>query len=94
VQSQITAPGATWLDRRNLGRNSDDLGSGFGTEVGRAMEARAEHLASEGLALRQGQRIVFARNLLDSLKAREVDAAAQRLTAEIGVPYRRRDHAR
>ena len=87
VQSQITAPGATWLDRRNLNRGGDDLGGGFGTEVGRAMEARAEHLASEGLARRQGQRIVFARNLLDTLKAREVDAAAQRLSTEIGVPY-------
>ncbi len=87
VQSQINAPGATWLDRRNLNRGGGDLGGGFGTEVGRAMEARAEHLASEGLARRQGQRIVFARNLLDSLKVRELDAAAQRLSAEIGIPY-------
>jgi hypothetical protein len=51
------------------------------------MEERAEHLASEGLARRQGQRIVFARNLLDTLKGRELDAAARRLSAEIGIPY-------
>jgi type IV secretory pathway VirD2 relaxase len=87
LQSQISAPGATWLDRRNLGRGGDDLGGGFGAEVGRAMEARAEHLASEGLARRQGQRIIFAHNLLDTLKARELDVAARHLSAEIGIPY-------
>ncbi len=87
LQSQISAPGATWLDRRNLSRGNDDLGGGFGAEVGRAMEERAEHLASEGLARRHGQRIIFARNLLDTLKGRELDAAAQRLSAEIGIPY-------
>jgi type IV secretory pathway VirD2 relaxase len=87
LQSQISAPGATWLDRRNLGRGGDDLGGGFGAEVGRAMGARAEHLASEGLARRQGQRIIFACNLLDTLKARDLDAAARRLSSEIGIPY-------
>jgi hypothetical protein len=51
------------------------------------MEERAEHLASEGLARRQGQRIIFARNLLDTLKASELDAAARRLSTEIGIPY-------
>jgi type IV secretory pathway VirD2 relaxase len=88
LQSQISAPGATWLDRRNLGKGGRDLGGGFGAEVGRAMEERAEHLASEGLARRQGQRIIFARNLLDTLKARELDVAARHLSAEIGIPYR------
>jgi type IV secretory pathway VirD2 relaxase len=87
LQQQIEAPGATWLDRRNLGQGGHDLGGGFGAEVRKAMEARAEHLADEGLARRQGQRIIFARNLLDTLKAREVDAAGQRLSAEIGMPY-------
>lgn len=87
LAAQIDAPGSTWLDRRNLGQGGHDLGGGFGAEVREAMEARAEHLADEGLARRQGQRIIFARNLLDTLKAREVDAAGQRLSAEIGIPY-------
>lgn len=85
--AQVEAPGATWLDRRNLGQGGHDLGGGFGAEVREAMEARAEHLADEGLARRQGQRIIFARDLLDTLKAREVDAAGLRLSAETGVPY-------
>lgn len=87
LSAQIHAPGATWLDRRNLSSNGRDLGGGFGTEVRAAMEARAEHLADEGLARRQGQRVIFARNLLDTLRRREVDAAAKDLSTEIGLPH-------
>jgi hypothetical protein len=87
LQSQIAAQGATWLDWRNLSCDRGELGGGFGTEVARAMEARAERLADQGLAHRHGQRIVFANGLLDTLKGREIDAAAQRLASEIGVPY-------
>ncbi|QDL91072.1 DUF3363 domain-containing protein [Paroceanicella profunda] len=87
LSGQVHAPGATWLDRRNLSSEGRDLGGGFGTEVRTAMEARAEHLADTGLARRQGQRIVFARGLLDRLKRRELDAAAKDLSAEIGLPH-------
>ena len=87
LQSQIAAPGATWLDHRNLSKGSVDLGGGFGAEVRNAMEARAEHLADIGLARRQGRRIIFARNLLDTLKGSDLEATARRLSSEIGIPY-------
>ena len=87
LQSQITAPGATWLDRRNLDTRASDLGGGFGTEVGKAMLDRAGHLVKEGLAQRQGQRIIFAHNLLDTLKVRELDSVAEQFSKEVGLPY-------
>jgi len=87
LSAQVRAPGATWLDRRNLSSDGRDLGGGFGTEVRAAMEARAEHLAGEGLARRQGPRIIFARNLLDTLRRRELDTAVKELSAEIGLPH-------
>jgi len=87
LAGQITAPGATWLDRRNLSGDGRDLGGGFGAEVRDAMEARAEHLADEGLARRRGQRIIFARNMLDTLRRRELGAAAAKLSAKIGLPH-------
>ena len=87
LQSQIEAPGATWLDHRNLNKGSFDLGGGFGAEVRDAMEARAEHLADIGLARRQGQRIIFARNLLDTLKGSDLEATARGLSSEMGMPY-------
>jgi hypothetical protein len=51
------------------------------------MEARVEHLAEEGLARRQGQRVVFARDLLSTLRRRELDDAAAKLSAETGHAY-------
>jgi hypothetical protein len=40
------------------------------------------------MARRQGQRVIFARNLLDTLRRRELDAEGARLAAELDMPYR------
>jgi type IV secretory pathway VirD2 relaxase len=85
---QVTAPGATWLDHRLVDRQPMPLSmGGFGGEVREAMTARAEHLADEGLARRQGQRTVLQRDLLDTLRRRELGAVGARLSAETGLPY-------
>jgi hypothetical protein len=52
------------------------------------MDRRAEHLTGEGLARRQGQRILFARNLIDTLRTRELNDAAGKIVAETGLAYR------
>jgi len=89
LEAQVTASGATWLDRQLVGREPPDLaGRGFGAEVRDALERRAEHLSSEGLARRQGQRTLFARDLLDTLRRRELGEAASRLSHESGLPHR------
>jgi len=59
---------------------------GFGVEVREALERRTEHLASQGLARRAGQRALFARDLLETLGRRELDSAANKITAETGLP--------
>src|SRR5690606_24736760 len=58
-----------------------------GKEVRDAMDSRAEHLADEGLARRDGQRIVLQRNLLATLRRRELDAVGETLSAETGLPH-------
>jgi type IV secretory pathway VirD2 relaxase len=89
LQQQISAPGATWLDRQLLAREPAMTGSGgFGIEVRDAMDRRAEYLAGEGFARRRGQRVLFARNLLDTLRRRELGAAAGKIAAETGLVYR------
>ncbi len=87
IEKQIAAEGSTWLDRQLVTRDPVDLGGGFGLEVKQAMEARAEHLIEEGLARREGQRIVFARNLLGTLQQRELDALGQKLADEMNMPF-------
>jgi type IV secretory pathway VirD2 relaxase len=88
LHQQITAPGATWLDRQLLAREPFVTGGGFGAEVRDAMDRRVEHLAGEGLARRQGQRIIFARDLLETLRKRELDSAAGKIVAETRLAYR------
>ncbi len=88
LNAQITAPGATWLDHRLVEREPMPLSmGGFGREVRDALTARAEHLADEGLARRQGQRVILQRDLLNTLRRRELDAAGAKLSAETGLPH-------
>jgi type IV secretory pathway VirD2 relaxase len=85
---QVTATGATWLDRQAVARDPVALGEGgFGHEVRSAIDRRAEHLVEEGLAQRQGGRIVFARRLLETLRNREVEALGDKLAAELGREF-------
>ncbi len=60
---------------------------GFGHEVRKAMNARIDHLVGEGLARRQGRRVVFVSGLLNVLRQRELEATAAKLAAETGLPY-------
>ena len=87
IEAQVTASGATWLDRQLLAKDPPLSGGGFGAEVRDAMEARIDHLAEEGLARRQGQRVVFARDLLATLRRRELEDAAAKLSVETGLAY-------
>lgn len=87
LAEQIKASGATWLDRQLVSREPVETAGGFGAEVRDALTARSEHLASEGLARRQGQRFVFARDLLDELRNRDLAEAAQSIAARTGLPH-------
>ena len=51
------------------------------------MDRRAEHLIGQGLAERQGQRVIFARNLLSTLRDREINAIGARLAMETSKPF-------
>ena len=90
IEQQITASGATWLDRQNIAREPVALSDGgFGAEVRHALDRRAEHLIEQGLADRNAQRVTFARNLIDTLRARELEALGEKLAAETGQPFNR-----
>ncbi len=89
LQHQVSATGATWLDRQSIAREPVAMSDGgFGAEVRQAMLQRAEHLVGEGLAEQQGRRVIFSRNLIDTLRRREVDAVADRLVKETGQPFK------
>jgi type IV secretory pathway VirD2 relaxase len=87
IEAQVTAPGATWIDRQLLARDSIVASSGFGSEVREAMDRRVDYLAGEGLARRQGTRVIYVRDLLNTLRQRELDATVAGLSAETGLPH-------
>ena len=88
IERQVSAAGATWLDRQAIARDPVALGGGgFGAEVRQAMDRRADHLVGQGLAERQSRGISFAPGLIDQLRQREVEALGAKLAAETGRPF-------
>lgn len=88
LEQQVRAVGATWLDQQLIGGRRELVDKGFGKEVREALRQRADFLVEQGLAERQGQRVVLARNLLATLRGRELTAAARELSAQTGMQYR------
>ncbi|MGY3585577.1 type IV secretory pathway VirD2 relaxase [Bradyrhizobium sp. USDA 4341] len=88
IEAQVAASGATWLDRQAVARDPVALGqAGFGAEVRQAMERRAEQLIEQGLAERQARGLVFAKNLIGTLRRRELETLGAQLAAETGQPF-------
>ncbi|MET4448626.1 type IV secretory pathway VirD2 relaxase [Bradyrhizobium sp. GM2.2] len=88
IEAQITARGATWLDRQAVARDPVALGqAGFGDEVRDAMQRRAGQLIEQGLAERQAHGLVFAKNLIGTLRQRELANLGKQLAAETGRPF-------
>lgn len=87
VEQQVTARGSTWLERRLLDADAAASASGFGAEVTTAMEKRLEFLEAEGLARKRTQGIVFARDLLATLRKSELDYAIARIAQETGLAH-------
>lgn len=87
VKAQARSLGATWLDRELIA-DAQPAAMGFGAEVRSALTARADFLEEQGLASRRGQRLVLARDLIATLRARDVAAAGARLASETGLDHR------
>lgn len=88
LSEQVTAQGATWLDRQLVARDAVATANGFGVEIRNAMQKRAAFLEAEGLATSRGGRFTFARDLIETLKTREIEMAAGQLAARTGLVHR------
>lgn len=88
IERQTRVIGATWLDQQLIsgGKGLSDLG--FGSEVKDALRQRADFLTEQGLAERHGQRVVLARNLLATLRGRELAKVTQDIAVETGLEHR------
>jgi type IV secretory pathway VirD2 relaxase len=87
VEGQVSAPGATWVDRLLLAKESALSTGGFGAEVSEAMDRRVDYLVELDLARRRGQQVIFARDLLETLRRRELNEATAKLSADTGLAH-------
>jgi type IV secretory pathway VirD2 relaxase len=88
VDQQVAAEGATWLDRRLVAREGGELSrAGFGADVRAALDRRIDTLAMQGLARRDGDKVTIGRNLVGTLRSRELDAIGRRLASETGLAH-------
>ena len=87
IERQARVIGATWLDQQliSIGRGLGDLG--FGGDAKQALQQRADFLEEQGLAQRRGQRVTLARNLLGSLRSRELAQVAKDIAAATGLEH-------
>jgi type IV secretory pathway VirD2 relaxase len=82
------ALGATWLDRKLVGKTTEALApSGMGVEVETALRARRQWLVEQGLAREEGGRVRYARNMLRTLEARELARTAADISARTGLEH-------
>ena len=88
IERQARVIGATRLDQQLIGGGKGLGGLGFGDEVKSALQQRADFLTEQRLAERRGQRLILARNLLATLRERELAKAAQDIAAETGLEHR------
>ncbi|BCN37641.1 hypothetical protein ALDI51_09600 [Alicycliphilus denitrificans] len=88
IERQARVIGATWLDQQLIGGGSGLGDLGFGGDARQAMQQRADFLEEQGLAQRRGQRVILARNLLGTLRNRELVQAAKDIAAETGLEHR------
>jgi len=88
VERQARVIGATWLDQQLIGGSKGIGDLGFGSDVREALWQRSDFLIEHGLAEKRGQRVILARNLLATLRGREIDVAAKIIATETGLAHR------
>jgi hypothetical protein len=88
IKQQVRAIGATWLDRQLISASEGLSVQGFRSQVREALRNREVFLVEQGLAERRGQQVILARNLLSTLRTRDLDGAAATIGSETGLTYR------
>jgi hypothetical protein len=88
LEKQVTADGATWLDRQLVGDEAAGArSSGFGREAKGALAQRRQWLIEQGLAEERQDQVVYRSNLLALLRRRELSRVATQVSAELNLPY-------
>ncbi|MDR6190333.1 type IV secretory pathway VirD2 relaxase [Agrobacterium pusense] len=90
LEKQVGADGSTWLDRRLVSAEMSDLSSsGFGQQVREAIDRRRKHHIDWGDATPgPNGGTLYRRNLLATLRAREIERIGGEMAASKNLPFR------
>lgn len=89
LETQVSANGATWLDRQLVTRDpAPILDAGFGHDALEALSRRRQWLIDEGLAWKNGDQVQFRDNLLATLSQRELAERGEKLARSEGGSFR------
>lgn len=88
LEQQIGSDSATWLDREMTTRGRTGISdSGFGREVSKAINRRAQQLAEMGLATAKDGNIRVPAHTVAILERREVARVGEQMARERGLTY-------
>ena len=88
LDRQIASDGATWLDRQIIADDRSAIrDSGFGREVGKAMNRRAQRFVEMGLATAKDGKIRVPVNTVATLERQEVERVGHQMARERGLTY-------
>lgn len=88
LDQQVAADRATWLDRQLVARDPAELSRHCVWRRGPcALERRIDVLADQGPARRDGNKVRLSRNVIESLRDRELDVVTRRLMEQAGLPH-------
>ncbi|HEY5237993.1 MAG TPA: relaxase/mobilization nuclease RlxS [Rhizomicrobium sp.] len=86
VEKQVTADGATWLDRELLKTRPTEIrDAGFGRDVANAMAQRRQWLVEQGFVREDG--VSYRPDMLAMLQRRELARVAAQLSKELNLDY-------
>lgn len=88
IEQQVRAQGATWLDHQMVADTKELSPLGFGVQVRDALQDRVGFLVEQGLAERRGSRVVLVRDLLSTLRDRELTEVGKVIQDETGLIHR------
>ncbi len=87
IDQQARTIGSTWLDRQLVGETKELSSQGFGAQVRDVLKDRMGFLVEQGLAERRGSHVFLARNLLSTLRDRELSEVGKAIQKETGLVH-------
>jgi hypothetical protein len=95
LEAQVSAVGATWLDRELVGDAPTSLRqAAFGKKAREALDRRRQWLIEQGLATPKGGKVLYRPDLLAQLRQRELVRVGDQLSKELGLSFNDAGNAR